>query len=108
MSVYAWVYTDFGVGLNIFCDYRESLISLLERKAGNIHTLSTLMDQSISKTVSSITTHGWRYNSHGIIYIVSCFQGYFFRRVIVTKDFQIRNDTDLQYVSPIVPPHREK
>lgn len=117
MSVYAWVYTDIGTVLYVFYDYTESLVFSLERKAGNVvHTLNTLMDQSISKTVSSITTCGLRYCSHRIIYIVSCFQGYFLYRALVTKDFQIRkrlgyilnNDTDLQYVSPTVPFHREK
>lgn len=117
INVYAWVYTDIAIILHIFCDYTESLVFSLERKAGNVvHTLNTMMDQSISKTVSSITTHSLRYCSNRIIYIVSCFQGDFLYRVIVTKDFQIKkrlgyilnNDTDLQYVSPTMPFHREK
>lgn len=88
MSTYAWVYTDVGIILYVFCDYTESLVFSLERKAGNVVcTLNTLMDQSISKTVSSITTYGLRYCSHRIIYTVSCFQGYFLYRLIVTKNF---------------------
>lgn len=89
--MYAWVYTDIGIILYVFCDYTDSLVFSLKRKAGNVvPTLNTLMDQSISKAVSSITAHGLRYCSHRIIYIVSCFQGYFLNRVLVTKDFQIK------------------
>lgn len=93
--MYAWVYTDIGIILYVFCDYTESLVFSLERKAGNVvHTLNTLMDQSISKTVSSITVHGLRYCSHRIIYIVFCFQGYFLNRVLVTKDFQVKKNNN--------------
>lgn len=101
----AWVCADAGIVLYVLCDYRESLVFFLERKAGNVvRTLKTWTDQSISKAVSSITAHGLRHCSHRINYIVSCLQGYFLCRLIVTKDFQIKkktvgytlnNDTDL-------------
>lgn len=64
---------------------------LSENKAGNVaRAVSTGMDQSISKAVSSITAPCLSRSSCAILPTVSCFQEYFLRRVLALGKFQFK------------------
>ena len=84
-------------GLNMFCDYTESLFFFFGKKSRKCCWYSKYIRgwiKALAKLSLQLPVTVWDSTAVGFFFfnVVSCFYGYFLCRVTVTKDFQIKKD----------------